>query len=289
MEKISVIVTIYNDEDFLNDCLNSIIHQTYANLEIILVDDGSHDRSLAICQQYIQYDPRICLYQEKNAGAGAARNLGVKLATGNYIMFVDGDDTIGPELINLLYQKIQHDQSDLACCMYYRIDEHGTYSFYTNEENGSLTGVYYPQGWIQCEGNSTIRLIYYSAWGKLYNRSLFHNVEFPTHVEAEDWLTTWKLFLNAHKISYINVSQYCWRFRPSSTSMANHVGMLVNWTLSVQERAALFPLINVHSSFLRSRWLECLNEQRKEAQRVGDQYYLSDANLKFQLINKYQH
>lgn len=107
MEKISVIVPVYNSEAYLENCLNSIIQQTYQNLEIILVNDGSTDGSAAICQRYKIQDPRVKVYHKSNGGVGSSRNRALEAVTGDYILFVDNDDWLELDHIESLYHLLK--------------------------------------------------------------------------------------------------------------------------------------------------------------------------------------
>ena len=107
MEKISVIVPVYNSEAYLENCLNSIIQQTYQNLEIILVNDGSTDGSAAICQRYKIQDPRVKVYHKPNGGVGSSRNRALEAVTGDYILFVDNDDWLELDHIESLYHLLK--------------------------------------------------------------------------------------------------------------------------------------------------------------------------------------
>ena len=122
---ISVIVPIYNVEQYLENCINSILNQTYRNLEVILVDDGSPDNCGKICDRYSDKDPRIKVIHKLNGGLSDARNKGIDTAEGEYLTFVDSDDTILPEMIDKLYQRIVIDQSDLAFCGYQQVNQKG--------------------------------------------------------------------------------------------------------------------------------------------------------------------
>ena len=113
MEKISIIVPIYNVAPYLPACLDSIIHQTYLNLEIILVDDGSTDSSNKICEQYKTVDPRIQVIHQKNQGVSTARNAGLALAAGHYITFADADDLLEPSLLAECIKAIETGQTDV--------------------------------------------------------------------------------------------------------------------------------------------------------------------------------
>ena len=116
---ISVIVPVYNVELLLDRCVSSITNQTFTNLEIILVDDGSTDGSGMICDLWSDKDTRVKVIHKKNGGLASARNAGLVLASGNYISFVDSDDWISPEMLRILYEKINLNNADIAVCNYY--------------------------------------------------------------------------------------------------------------------------------------------------------------------------
>ena len=115
-DTVSIIVPIYNKEKYLEKCLDSILGQTYRDLEIILVDDGSTDNSLAICQRYAEKDPRIKIYHKPNGGVSSARNLGLEKSTGKYISFVDPDDFIHSEFIERLEMMLVQSDAEIAYC-----------------------------------------------------------------------------------------------------------------------------------------------------------------------------
>lgn len=119
---ISIIIPVYKSEVFLNKCLDSIINQTYKNIEIILVNDGSPDNSGKICDQYAKKDERIKVIHKENGGVSSARNLGLKNATGKYITFVDSDDWIEPDMYECMIKKLQENNVDMVRCSYYKED-----------------------------------------------------------------------------------------------------------------------------------------------------------------------
>ena len=130
--KISVIIPFYNAHKYLTACLNSILNQTYQNLEIILIDDGSTDNSLEIAQSFKKQDPRIQIFTQKNRGPSAARNLGLKKATGDFISFIDSDDTINPDFLTKLKSVYTKSTSLSLCAMnYFRVKSNTTKSVYT--------------------------------------------------------------------------------------------------------------------------------------------------------------
>ena len=154
---ISVIVPIYNVEQYLENCINSILNQTYRNLEVILVDDGSPDNCGKICDRYSDKDPRIKVIHKLNGGLSDARNKGIDTAEGEYLTFVDSDDTILPEMIDKLYQRIVIDQSDLAFCGYQQV----------NQKGDVLSEVYLEDNLLS--GFDALRKSYEKKWGPLYN------------------------------------------------------------------------------------------------------------------------
>ena len=113
---ISVVIPVYNVEKYLEKCLDSVVEQTYRNLEIILVDDGSTDNSGAICDRYAQKDSRVVVIHQKNGGLSKARNVGIDTATGKYISFIDSDDYVGSCYIETLYKEIKPNIINLSIC-----------------------------------------------------------------------------------------------------------------------------------------------------------------------------
>ena len=130
-EKITVIVPVYNVENYLNKCLDSLINQTYKNLEIIVINDGSIDNSGEICQEYAQKDNRIVYIEKENGGQSEARNMGLDRMTGSYVAFVDSDDWVELDYVEILYKKITEYQADIAVGNYYSFNEsEGMYYFH---------------------------------------------------------------------------------------------------------------------------------------------------------------
>ncbi len=294
MEKISIIVPAYNIAPYLRECLDSLINQTYSNLEIILIDDQSTDGTVAICEEYQQKDSRIRFIQSTGKKPHTNRNLGIELTTGDYVMFVDGDDVLAETMVMDLYQLIQRDQADIACCLFYRIDEDGSFYFYSDPHNPkhvALEGYYSSTEWLHNEIKPVIGQIFYQAWGKLFKRSLFKQIEYPNHLYADDALTGWKLYLTANRISYINQPDYCWRMRKSSITNGQrpNLRMVINNAAAVQERVQFYPLINVDPTFLRKRWFSYLDRLAKVAQADGKVGIEKNAQVNMAILNKYLH
>ena len=135
-EKITVIVPVYNVENYLNKCLDSLINQTYKNLEIIVINDGSTDNSGTICQEYAQKDNRIVYIEKENGGLSDARNAGLDRMTGSYVTFVDSDDWIEQDYVEVLYNKLTEHQADVSVGNYYSYNEdEGMYYFHINGDS----------------------------------------------------------------------------------------------------------------------------------------------------------
>lgn len=165
---ISVIIPVYNSEQYISSCLDSIINQTYQNLEIIVVNDGSTDNSLKLLLEYQGKDRRIKTIDIVNHGVSHARNIGIKYSTGEYITFVDSDDTIELDTIETLYKDIIENEADLVQCNNY-INSKKTYYTYDNHKLNGKTEVF--QEFLK-------DLLCCTVWGKLYKRELFDYVSF---------------------------------------------------------------------------------------------------------------
>ena len=169
---ISIIIPVYNVEKYINKCLESVINQTYRNLEIILVDDGSEDKSGKICEEISIKDNRIRVIHKENGGLSDARNIGLDNSNGEYIAFIDSDDFIERDMIEFLYYNINKYDADISICSNYIFDEE------------------------ECIDNSTKEIKVYNrleilkevlldekirsyAWNKMYKRDLFYNIIFP--------------------------------------------------------------------------------------------------------------
>lgn len=137
-EKISIIIPVYNVEKYLAKCIESVINQTYHNLEILLIDDGSTDRSGMICEEYQKKDKRVKTFHKKNAGVSSARNIGIKNANGKYLIFVDSDDHLEQNMIETLYNNLINNNVDISICEYYIEYEDGKIEKRHNKEDGLI-------------------------------------------------------------------------------------------------------------------------------------------------------
>ena len=219
-EKITVIVPVYNVENYLNKCLDSIITQTYKNIEIIVVNDGSTDASGEICKEFAEIDHRIIYIEQENAGLSAVRNTGLEIMSGDYVTFVDSDDWIEQDYLETLYKKIVEYQADIAVGNYYSFNEsEGMFYFHI------LGDSYYEKVYdnvsifenlYESQEMKSFALI--SAWGKLYKAGLFEQLRFDIGKLGEDGYLNQKIYLLAEKIVYIHKGIYSYRIRNNSLS-----------------------------------------------------------------------
>ena len=194
---ITVIIPVYNTELYIKKCLDSLTKQTYSNIEIIVVDDGSTDESSNICDQYEQIDSRVIVLHKNNGGQGAARNVALNLAKGELICFVDSDDSVKNDYIEFLYKLLIDHDLDIAVCNYELYDEYG--NFIRKRIDGS--------GYRELNGIESIYsmwtqgVINIGPWGKLYKRELWSTIRFNESF-SEDWSTMHLIYEKAKKVGY---------------------------------------------------------------------------------------
>ncbi|MBR4674696.1 MAG: glycosyltransferase [Victivallales bacterium] len=215
---ISVIVPVFQVEDYLDKCISSIIAQSYRNLEIILVDDGSQDNCPAICDKYQLEDSRIKVIHKENGGLSRARNAGLKIATGDYIGFVDSDDWIEPNMYEILMSALQDSKADIAV---------GNYQVEPSKTNDISTDVRFSERKLfsSTEALQMIidgeKLVYSFVWNKLYTKTVITNLFFTEGRIYEDILWTPKILGNAKSLVYIDCPFYHYRLRAESLTHNN--------------------------------------------------------------------
>ena len=203
MDLISVIVPVYNVERYVNRCVESIMNQTYPELEIILVDDGSTDSSGVLCDTFAEKDARITVIHKKNGGLSDARNTGIDASTGSYIVFADSDDWLDPDMIQLLYNVLKKNNADIAECSYRNV-----YTDHILEETSCSAEVVNGDSVTALEGMLDWKYFKPVAWNKLYKRSVIQDIRYPVGRLHEDEFTTYKYYFNAKKVTYVDVSKY---------------------------------------------------------------------------------
>lgn len=201
---ISIVVPVYRVEAYLKRCVDSLRSQTYANLEIILVDDGSPDGCPAICDSYAEQDGRIRVIHQKNAGLSGARNAGIDIAKGEYLAFVDSDDYVSPDFIRSMYELLQETGCAIAQCRFAYVQGEPLKS-----EPSSSVRIYRGESLMeQLYGPEEEATYFVVAWNKLYRRELFEQIRYPLGRIHEDEATTYRLFHAGKKLAFLDRALY---------------------------------------------------------------------------------
>lgn len=223
MPELSVIVPIYNVENYLSCCIDSILAQTYANFELILINDGSPDRCAEIMEQYAEEDSRIVTIYQENNGVSAARNAGLKIAEGKYVSFIDPDDYIESRFFEELIGLIEEKELDIACCNWCSVSENGE----KKEHLVNSIPQYMNQKDFVKHLFDTPRTIGGSCWNKVFLKEKIEDFFDENIAIGEDWLFFVNYCKNLTKAGYINKALYCFFERPDSATRKD-VKVLIN-------------------------------------------------------------
>ena len=216
MPLVSIIIPVYKVESYLRRCLDSIVSQTYTNLEIILVDDGSPDNCPQICDEYAAKDKRIIVIHKENGGLSDARNAGLDICRGEFISFVDSDDWVDEKYIEILFNLAIKQNADIAICE----------NIVTDREISRTTEKFFSKTYSSKEALFQLfrrnQISFIVSWGKIYKRTLFESVRFPIGKYHEDDFTTYILFYNSKKIVYSSYRLYFYYQRAGSIITSRH-------------------------------------------------------------------
>lgn len=210
---VSVIVPIYNVEEYLPNCIRSILSQTYSDFELILVDDGSLDSSYSICESYAKIDSRIKVVHQNNAGLSAARNTGIENAKGEYLTFIDSDDFVQSCYLEVLVKGCKEYQADLSVCSFIRCLSNDTIDSVRIPPRIENFDVFSDE---RMKVFLTTQRVRTSAWAKLYRKSLFDTLRFPVGKYNEDEFTTYLAIHLANKVVISNYKGYVYRYNKKS-------------------------------------------------------------------------
>lgn len=252
--EITVVVPVYNVQAYLPKCIDSLLAQTFGEIEIILVDDGSTDASGAVCDSYAERDSRIRVVHQRNAGVSGARNAGIRLARGRYLGFVDSDDWVDRDFCRTLYRGATDYGADISICSYYEVGEQGMRCGASGD--GGDTVVY--------DRREALRLLYEDSlirsyfWDKLFKRELFDGVLFPEdHTVFEDMAIMYKLFYRANRIVQQNVPLYYYLL---------WTGSILHSGFDPQAEYRFFLVIRERVLFLREKNVFPEDQDRFEAE-----------------------
>ena len=277
-ELISVIVPIYNAEKYLDDCIRSITCQTYANIEILLVDDGSTDKSDERCKSWEHEDKRVRTIHQDNGGVSKARNTGIRNANGNLLIMVDSDDYISPDMITVLYDGYTQHNADIVICDYAQ-GENREYSFLKEPICFAQLDYVTVMNKVYKNGHDALRFI--SPWGKLYKKELFNGIQYPEGKIFEDIYVTHQLLYKANRI-IISDQKLTYYFHHEDSIMHKpfHLGKL-DYLDALKERIDFFKEHKLES-LERNAYEEYLHSLIWEYSRVRDILHNKDERKEIQ-------
>lgn len=234
---ISIIIPIYKVEAYLNRCICSVLSQSYQNLEIILVDDGSPDECGKMCEEFATLDSRIRVFHKENGGLSDARNYGAERANGKYITFIDSDDYIAPNYIDYLYNLIVENDADISvCCMVQT--EADTADF---KSDVSMPQLQVLTNLEACQKLfDQLYMVLVTAWGKLYKREIVNKYPFPKGRKHEDEATTCKYYFDSQKVAVGNRCLYAYYQNPNSITHTQGAKLNEDLIWALEHKALFF-------------------------------------------------
>lgn len=261
---VSIIVPVYNVEKYLKRCMTSILEQTYSNLEILLIDDGSPDNSGNLCDEIQSTDERIKVYHKANGGLSSARNYGLERCTGEYIFFIDSDDWIEKNAIELLVSRAEETGADLVCGSYKEAREDGNVIRNVTQERKTFN----PEEAMYAYLNGTA--IHSIVWGKLYRNTMFSGIRFPEGCLHEDEFVTYQLIYAANQIETLPEVLYDYVIRENSIT---------------SKKFSKARLVTIDAA--RGLYEETLRHDAKEIQELGYRKYIKTLESMYVCAQKY--
>lgn len=276
-EKVSVIVPVYNIAPYIGKCIESLLNQTFSQMEIILVDDGSTDESGRICDEFKQKDSRIVVIHKENGGLSSARNAGIAAAAGKYIGFVDGDDWVAKEMYERMYNLAESEKAQIVSCKYQEVYEdcdlaavHGPNTFASLNKRDALKSFF-------------LRQISESVCDKLFLKRMFSDVRFPEGEINEDTCVVVRLLMQSQKVVCLERKLYYYRKRRGSITrsgysqafqiVAQHLSQISSWVK--RDYPDLDPYMkNFFGSHYYFLLLSILNEPNRNQYRKDYHIYL---------------
>lgn len=222
-ELVSIIVPVYNTEEYIRQCLDSILNQTYQNFECLLINDGSSDNSADICREFVAKDTRFRYFEKENGGVSSARNLGIERSEGAYITFVDSDDWVDSDYLEVLYSTILEEQADIAVSTYKKFNTSDNcwyfHSFQVKYDRKVFTNIELIDELVDLD---SFDFSYRFVSGKLVNRTSLKRIRFNELTTLGEDMEFWfKLYLISARIVYVNRDSYIYRV----SNRSRHFGL----------------------------------------------------------------
>lgn len=256
---VSVIIPVYNVENYLRECLNSVIDQSYSNMEILLIDDGSTDNSGKVCDEYAQKDKRIKVIHKENGGVSSARNLGLDIAQGEYIAFIDSDDRVHETYIEKLYKKIRAEKADVCLCHFSQL---------INEKLKKIKEPLPNSINIDLKKKETISFFekYFSCkgiggciWRSLYRAKIVKHYRFSCSLaRAEDLLFNLEVLVNCKKVVSLNEWLYEYRINEKSQMSSYNKKLLNNNVETYRQVIRIISIFNSRKLWKKANRFFCL-------------------------------
>ncbi|HEM5148223.1 TPA: glycosyltransferase [Streptococcus suis] len=286
-ELISIVIAAYNVEQYLEECLESVLNQTYQHIEVILVNDGSTDQTADIAEAFASRDQRLKVIHIENQGASVAKNTGIAHASGSYVVLVDSDDIISRDQVQVLYDLAKRENADITMGHYYVYDENDGRFYYYAMDHSRDYELVSPHQAVERQAywQHYNTANYIMTFCKLIKRSLFQDVSFPVGRRFDDDACTHKLFLKANKIVHTNQHLYTYRRRRNSIMTSGFDLSWVDDLIPVYEEKLIDCLLaQVSISSVRQRYLNILNEYKYLMEQGGYQ----DSSQYQKVLNKLQ-
>ncbi len=252
--KVSIIVPVYNAEKYLKACIKSILAQTYKNIELILVNDGSKDNSLKIMREFAEKDSRIVVIDKENEGSSITRKRGVEKSTGDYLLFADADDKLAVNAVELAAKKMEQEKADIVCFGFFRfckfIKKRYGFDFGTVDHEAFMKNLFV--------GFFGYNVFPVQIWGKLYKRELFEGVVFDNIFMGDDLCVNIQILPKVQRIACINEPLYLYRFASGGMARFNQNFLAENEIIKeYQEKAKV--LYSLNEEFSRYMYIESVN------------------------------
>lgn len=262
---VSVVIPVYNVENYLEECIQSVLNQTYTNLDIVLGNDGSTDASAEICDRFAEIDDRARVFHTENRGAALAKNFGVTQALGEYVLFVDSDDIAEKRMVETLYRQVEETGADIVIGNYFLYDENdGQYKLYVLERDFCIEELSAQElidrqaGKWHLNASAFIMPVF-----KLFKKDLLLQVPFTNGRRFDDEATIHRLFIKSQKTIFVNDNLYIYRVRKGSIMTSQFDLSWVQDILQVfSSKLADLLLAGIDTSIMRTRFINILNEYK---------------------------
>lgn len=271
MELVSIIIPAYNVESYIEQCIKSVIEQSYKNLEVIVINDGSTDSTLSLLMKLKEKYQRIKVVSWQNQGPSAARNLGIEIANGSFLFFLDGDDWLNSNCIERMMEVQQQEGSDIVVAdhMRFRMEDS---KFLIHITNDYYTKTYSVKDWFENMEEENGGITFTVPWGKLYKKELFEALRYPFGLIMEDNYTTYLAYLLSNRISYTNEALYVYRVTP--TGIVSTASKIEAHPLKpLEEEITLLSMLEMNADVAKKRYFCRLKTLKNEFSSMASSSY----------------